>query len=92
MRSNRSQTQDRTVSMTEGLLAPLAVDPDEQLQAHELSTRHKKSASAPGVFIPNSLSQLEDAVRFCLWQKHHLPHTIPSSGCVACKCGVAEYS
>ena len=52
--------------MTEGLLSPQAVDSDQQLQVHELSTRLKKSASAPGVFIPNSLSQLEDAVRFCL--------------------------
>jgi hypothetical protein len=69
VRSNRSQTQDRTVSMTEGLLSLQAVDPDQQLQTHELSTRHNRSASAPGVFIPNSLSQLEDAVRFCLWQK-----------------------
>lgn len=68
MRSNRSQTQTQG-SMTEGLLSLQAVDSDQQLQVQELSTRQKKSASAPGVFIPNSLSQLEDAVRFCLLRK-----------------------
>ncbi len=72
MRSNRARSRevsdaDRVVSMGEGLLSPAVDDSDEAVSVPLVSTRQKKSASAPDVLLTSSLSELEDAVSFaCL--------------------------
>ena len=48
--------------MNEGLLSPTSSDSVEDVPLYSATTRQKKSASAPGVIIPNSLSQLENVV------------------------------
>jgi hypothetical protein len=72
VRSNRARSRevsdaDRVVSMGEGLLSPAVDDSDEAVSVPLVSTRQKKSASAPDVLLTSSLSELEDAVSFaCL--------------------------
>ena len=66
VRSNRSRSRDvadadRVVSMSESLLSPASGD-TESLSAPLVSTRQKKSMSAPDVYLPRSLSQLEEDV------------------------------
>ena len=72
MRSNRARSRedsdaDRVFSMGECLLSPAVDDSDEAVCVPLVSTRQKKSASAPDVLLTSSLSELEDAVSFtCL--------------------------
>ncbi len=71
MRSSRSRSHelsdvDNTISMGEGLLTPHSDEIDSSFVSLAPS-HHTTSASTRDVFLPSSLAQLEDAVRFtCL--------------------------
>jgi hypothetical protein len=68
VRSNRSRSRDvadadPAISMGEGLLSS-AIDDADTVFVPLVPNRQKKSASSPEIFLPSSLSQLEDAVSF----------------------------
>jgi hypothetical protein len=93
VRSNRSRSKDalaeraeRSISMTASNVAPddaelllLASSSSSSSSSAAISiTRQKKALSSPDVFLPRSLSQLEETVRVASsWATHDtpLPHT-----------------
>ena len=95
VRSNRSRSKDAPaerliVSMTasnvapddsELLLLPSSSDPATPPSATSI-TRQRKAVSSPGVFLPRSLSQLEETVRVASsWALHATPPPLPHSPC-----------
>ena len=78
--------------MSESFLSPATGD-TESHSPPLVSTRQKKSMSAPDVYLPRSLSQLEEDVSWPCGVRRapfRCYSFTRSAGAIACKCRVAQ--